>query len=221
MRTTPPSDEIRSQSGFTVVELAITTALLMTVMATILGLLDSQTRTERRVQTFADNQEELRQAVVAMQRDIRSSEPLKRLATSPEYALRIDLDVYNKITDPTPVRIRWIVDPVAKELRREMLDGDGNPTATTHRVRGVQNTYAVPLFTFFSANSSTANEDLGKYNLATDSPADIASCSVRIRIELLAAPTPGPAPALLVSDAQLRNRLPGGTGCPVLSLSGT
>lgn len=214
-------DDRRPDSGFTVVELAITTALLMTVMAAILGILDSQTRTERRVQAFADNQEVLRQAVVAMQRDIRSSEPLKPLPTSPEYALRIDLDVYEVITDPDPIPIRWIVDPVAKELRREMLDGAGNPTATTHRVGGVENSYAVPLFSFFNANASAGNESLGAYDLAVDTAADIAACSVRIRIDLLAAPNPGPAPARLVSDTQLRNRLPGGTGCPLLSLSGT
>lgn len=209
------------EGGFTVVELAITTALLMTVMAAILGVLDSQTRTERRVQAFAHNQEVLRQAVVAMQRDIRSADSLKRLPSSPEYALRIDLDIYDTITDPAPIPIRWIVDPAAKELRREVLDGAGNPTATTHRVKGVENSYAVPLFTFFSANASSGNESLGRYDLAVDSRTDIAVCTVRIRVELLAAPTKGPAPALLVSDAQLRNRLPGGTGCPLLSLSGT
>lgn len=218
------------ESGFTLVELMITTALLATVMAAILGVLDSQTRTERRVRIFADNQEVLRQAIVAMQRDIRSSEPLKRLATSPEYALRIDLDVYSKITDPAPIPIRWIVDTGTEELRREVLNSAGTPVAITHRVTGVSNNYAVPLFTFYNANSKAgsgtvaatpvADEDLGKYDLASSNPTDIASCAVRIRIDLLAAPTPGPAPARLISDAQLRNRLPGGTGCPVLNLAG-
>ncbi len=223
-----------SQAGFTLIELMITMALLSTVMAAIFGVLDSQTRTERRVQIFADNQEVLRQAIVAMQRDIRSSEPLKKLPTSPDpaclscgYALRIDLDVYDKITDPTPVPIRWIVDTGARELRREVLDTAGNPIAVTHRLTGVSNDYAVPLFTFYNANSkatsgtsTVADEDLGKYNLVNTNPADIASCAVRIRIDLLAAPKPGPAPARLISDAQLRNRLPGGTGCPVLNLNG-
>lgn len=219
MRTAPRQGG--GEVGFTIVELAITTALLMTVMAAIFGILDSQTRTERRVHAFADNQELLRQAVVAIQRDVRSSEPLKRLATSPEYALRMDLDVYDKITDPTPIPIRWIVDTTRKELRRELLDAAGNPTGTTHRVTGVENSYAVPLFTLFSANAGLGDEALGRYDLASDTSADIASCAVRIRIELLAAPNRGPAPARLVSDAQLRNRLPGGTGCPVLSLQGT
>lgn len=218
----------RAESGFTVIELMITTLILTTVMAAILGVLESQTRTERRVQIFADNQEVLRQAVVAMQRDIRSSEPLKRLCTSPEFALRIDLDVYERITDPDPVPIRWIVDTATKELRREIVDivevPNACPTVTavavTHRVTGVENSFAVPLYEFFSANSSTTDESIGRYNLASANPSDIASCAVRIRIQLLAAPTPGPAPARITSDTQLRNRLPGGTGCPGLNLNG-
>jgi len=214
-----PRTVARTDAGFTVVELAITMLLLTTVMTAIFGVLDSQTRTERRVQTFAQNQEVLRQAIVAVQRDIRSSETLKPLATSPEYALRIDLDVYNQITDENAVPIRWIVDPISKELRRELLDAEGDPTATTHRVTGVENSYAVPLFAFFNANASTGNQALGRYDLATDTAADVASCTVRIRIDLLAAPNPGPAPARVVSDAQLRNRLPGGAGCPVLGLA--
>ncbi len=220
----------RPESGFTLVELMITMMLLTTVMAAIFGVLESQTRTERRVQIFADNQEVLRQAIVAMQRDIRSSEPLKKLATSPEFALRIELDVYEKITDPAPIAIRWIVDTSTAELRREVVGIGTTPTAVTHRVSGVANSYAVPLFTFYNANSTAAipttttsiagSPDPGEYNLATANPADIANCAVRIRINLVAAPTPGPAPARLVSDAQLRNRLPGGTGCPGVNLTG-
>ncbi len=215
----------RAESGFTVIELMITTLILTTVMAAILGVLESQTRTERRVQIFADNQEVLRQAVVAMQRDIRSSEPLKPLPTSGAFALRIDLDVYDRITDPAPIPIRWIVDTANKELRREIVTVDSTGAvvavvAVTHRVTGVENSFGFPLFEFYDANSSTTDEARGQFNLASSNPFDIASCAVRIRIQLLAAPTPGPAPAKLVSDTQLRNRLPGGTGCPDLNLNG-
>lgn len=216
MNASTPRNVARAEAGFTVAEVAITMAILTSVMAAIFGVLDSQTRIERRVQSFAQNQEVLRQAMVAIQRDIRSSEALQPLATSPEYALRIDLHVYDEITDTDPVRVRWIVDPIGKELRRELLDADGDATATTHRLTGVANNYAAPLFTFFNANASTGNEALGRYDLATDTAADVASCAVRIRIDLVAAPSPGPAPARVVSDAQFRNRLPGGAGCPVL-----
>jgi len=208
--------ERRSEAGFTIVELAITMAIAMTVMGSILGILVSQSKAERRVSAFADNQEELRQAVVAMQRDIRSSEPLQPLTTSPEYALRIELDVYEDISDPAPIPVRWVVDLTTSELRRELLDSTTRAvTGITHRVRGVANNYAVPLFRFYKAASNTTPDADAEYKLApTDPPADIASCTVRIRIELLAAPNPGPQPARLISDVQLRNRLPGGApGC--------
>lgn len=204
----------REDSGFTIVELAVTMGIAMSVMASILGILVSQSNAERRVSSFADNQELLRQAVVAMQRDIRSAEPLEPLDppyTDPahpslDYATQIKLEVYEDISAP-PVPIRWILDTSSDELRRELLDGSG---AVTYRVTGVVNDYAIGnhLFEFFRAEAN-----LPAYNVAQDSASDIAHCTVRIRINLRAAPNAGPQPVLLTSDAQLRNRLPGGIGC--------
>jgi type II secretory pathway pseudopilin PulG len=201
----------RESSGFTVVELAITMGIAMVVMTSILGVLVSQSNAERRVSTFADNQEVNRQAIVLIQRDIRSAEPLEELPTSMDYALQINLNVYEDVSAP-PVPIRWKVDTATSELRRELLDSAGNPTAVTYRVANVANTFALGnhLFEYFQ----TATE--APYNLATDDKADIAQCTVRIRINLRAAPAQGPQPALLSSDAQLRNRLPGGIGCTSL-----
>lgn len=192
-------------SGFTVVELAITMAISMVVMLSLFGLLESQMRAERRVNSFADNTEELRQAIVAMQRDIRSSEPLKPLNTSAEYALRIELNIYDDILDTSPTPVTWVVDTANDELRREVKDSAGNATVT-YRVRGVANDFGNPLFRFWKGN--------GEEYFATDTPADIAQCTIRIQIRLVAAPNAGPAPAIIASDAQLRNRLPGGIGCP-------
>ena len=201
----------RDESGFTVIELAITMGIAMSVMASILGVLVSQSRAERRVSSFADNQEELRQAVVALQRDIRSAEPLEKLppradGKALDYAVQIKLNVYEDISAP-PVPIRWVLDTSTRQLRRELLDGSGH---VTYRVSGVVNDYAMGnhLFEFFRAEAN-----LPAYNLDQDNPADIAHCTVRIRINLRAAPNAGPEPVLLTSDAQLRNRLPGGIGC--------
>lgn len=202
----------RGEDGFTVVELAITMMISMIVMVALFGVLDSQMRAERRVNNYADNQEELRLAIVAMQRDIRSSEPLKALATSAEYALRIDLNIYDDIVNTSPDPVRWRVDTNTQELLREVVASDGSATIT-HRVRGVANNYGNPLFRFFKGNQE-------EY-FATDPPADIAQCTIRIKIRLVAAPNAGPAPAVLTSDAQLRNRLPGGIGCPQTLLTTT
>ena len=206
------------ESGFTVVELAVTMGIAMSVMASILGILVSQSNAERRVSSFADNQEVLRQAIVAMQRDIRSAEPLEQLAHPSHYATQIRLNVYEDISAP-PVPIRWIVDTTTKELRRELLNvtvnNDGSVTTVvigvTYRVPGVVNDYAIGnhLFVFYTAERSQKPFALDD----SSSAFDIAHCTVRIQINLRAAPNRGPEPALLTSDAQLRNRLPGGIGC--------
>jgi hypothetical protein len=197
-------------AGFTVVELAITMGIAMLVMSSLLGILVSQSNAERRMSAFADNQETLRQAVVFMQRDIRSAEPLEPLPpsaaplpASAAYALQIRLNVYEEITQPA-VAIRWYVDTASRELRRELV-ATGE---VTYRVRGVANSYALGahLFEFFRAEDT-------QYDLAVDNPDDVAHCTVRIRINLRAAPSDGTNPVLLTSDAQLRNRLPGGIGC--------
>ena len=197
------------EHGFTVVELAITMGIAMSVMASILGILVSQSNAEKRVSSFADNQEILRQAIVLMQRDIRSAEPLEPLPNdaqgkSTRYAVEIRLNVYEDITQPA-VPIRWIVDTATRELRRELADGTND---VTYRVTGVVNSYALGahLFEFFKAEGT-------QFQVGVDPAADIAHCTVRIRINLRAAPNAGPSPVLLTTDAQLRNRLPGGIGC--------
>jgi type II secretory pathway component PulJ len=198
----------RDDAGFTVVEVAISMAVAAVVMSTVLGLLAGQSRAERRVASFAENQEELRQAIVALQRDIRSSEPLLALPTSDLYPSRIDLSVYRDINAVAPVPLRWRINTLsggAKELIREELNSSGNVVAVTYRVRGVLNTTTDPLFRFYRANDT-------EYTTG-DLPQDIAECTVRIRVSLYAAPNQGPAGARLESDAQLRNRLPGGIGC--------
>lgn len=194
------------EQGFTVVELMIGLALSSVVMVALAGLLISQTGVERRMRIVSDNQEELRQAVLAIQRDLRSSEPLVPLATSSDYQLRVDLSIYAGLYAATPSTLSWKVDPATKELRREAPNGSGG-VITTYRLRGVANTSSDPLFEFYKANGDT-------FVLGTDPPVDVANCAVRVRLSLTAAPTAGAAPTRLVSDVQLRNRRPGGTGCP-------
>jgi type II secretory pathway pseudopilin PulG len=202
-------------AGFTIVELAITMSIAMVVMASVLGVLVSQSNAERRVSDFADNQELMRQAIVALQRDIRSAEPLEELPATIErpastsYALQVRLNVYEDIT-AAAVPIQWRVDTGTGQLVRELLDAQENVVAVTHRVNRVANSYAAGnhLFEFYSTTSAP-----NSFDLATTNPDDVAQCTVRIRINLRAAPSGRGNPILLTSDAQLRNRLPGGIGC--------
>lgn len=197
------------EGGFTLIEVMITCLIASIVSASLLGLLDSQTRAEQRMSDFVDNQEAARQAIVAMQRDLRSAEPLSPLATGEEFKFRVELAIFDGPESTTSESIRWRVEPLSGTTRpalvRELLHPDGT-VSVTHRLAGVANrSLAQPLFTYYRADGTAFSW--------TDTPGTIAHCTIRIRIDLRAAPTPGPEPVRLVSDVMLRNRLPGGAGC--------
>jgi hypothetical protein len=42
---------------------------------------------------------------------------------------------------------------------------------------------------------------------------DISNCTIRVKISVASDSDPGPAPFLEETDAEIRNRLPGGIGC--------
>ncbi|MBW3615077.1 MAG: prepilin-type N-terminal cleavage/methylation domain-containing protein [Actinobacteria bacterium] len=202
-------DRADGEGGFTLVEVMITCMIAAIVSASLLGMLDSQTRAEQRMSDFVDNQEAARQAIVAMQRDLRSAEPLSPLATGEEFKFRVELSIFDGPDSTTSDSIRWRVEPdtgtAPPALVRELLHSDGT-VAVTHRLAGVANrSLAQPLFTYYRADGTGFSW--------SDTPGTIAHCTIRIRIDLRAAPIPGPEPVRLVSDVMLRNRLPGGAGC--------
>lgn len=200
------------EAGFTVVELAITMMLAAIVSVAITGILVSQTNAERDVNRFTVNLEEVRQAMVEMQRDLRSAEPLIGVGTTPQLKYKLDLRMYESVTSTTPYHVRWRADTVANELVREQLDNFGNVTATTYRLRGVINADPnEPLFRYYPAGENAAHYDLAAPGLT---PGDVAYCAVRVRIDLRAKPQGGREPVRLISEVQLRNKLPGADECP-------
>ena len=197
----------RDDSGFTVVEIMITLLISSLVLTAILGILDSQMRIERRVTAFANNQEELRDALISLQRDIRSSEPLVALPTIDEHKLKLRLNVYTDATSaPTP--IQWSATPGGELVREDLSQ---SPPWVTHRLKGLDPNLD-QLFFYFMTN--------GELNLAPPAPnvppqpADVATCTVAIKIVLRATPEAGPAVSPLESDVQLRNRTRAPQGCP-------
>lgn len=192
----------RDESGFTVVELAITLLISGIVTASLFGMLDSQTRAERRMTALANNQELVRQALVTMQRDFRSAEPLIPLADAMKYPSEVELLHLDFDTDAAE-RFRWRVDTTTSELVRETLSDTGVVTATTHRLAGVTSSN---LFRYFSSNG-------GELVPGVATSATIATCTIRMRIDLSAAPEVGPAAIASTSDVDLRNRLPGNAAC--------
>lgn len=200
----------RDDHGFTLVELSITSMLVAIVSAALVSMLVSQANTERDVHRFANNQEEIRQAIVAMQQDLRSAEPLTEVSNPLDLRYRVDLKVYDDVTSTTPVQIRWRLDAASDELLREQVNSSDVVVATTHRLRGVVNENVnAPLFTYYDADEVAFS--LGDVGVTSGT---VVYCTVRVRIDLRAAPNGGRAPVTVVSDVQLRNRLPGAEECP-------
>lgn len=202
-------------AGFTVAELSITMALLGVVMSALLGLLTGQATLERRVSAFADNQESIREALVFVQRDLRSAEPLVQLSSPLDYRWRVDLKVFLRVTDPEPVIVRWRIAPdtapAGDELVREIVRPDGTIT-TTYRLRGVRTQReARHLFQYFKRDGTAFDLD----DTAGTTTGTMVACTVRLKIDLTAAPHGKPTQApRLISDVQLRNWVPGAVGCP-------
>ena len=200
----------RDDQGFTLVEVSITSMLVAIISVAITSMLISQMNAERAVTRFASDQEDIRQAIVAMQQDLRSAEPLTEVSNPLDLRYRVDLKVYDTVTSTTPVRIRWRLDPTTDELLREQVNDADVVVATTHRLRGVTNeNTGAPLFTYYDADDAAfALADIGITS------GTVVYCTVRVRIDLRAAPNGGRTPVAILSDVQLRNRLPGAEECP-------
>jgi prepilin-type N-terminal cleavage/methylation domain-containing protein len=204
----------RDDSGFTVVELAITMMIAAIVSVAITGILVSQQNAERDVHRFTLNLEDARQAMVEIQRDLRSAEPLIAVGQTSELQWKLDLKMYESISSDVPLHIRWRANTVTDELVREELDGSGNIIATTYRLRKVVNDDPTqPLFRYYPAGDT--NVPAYDVNAPGLTPGDVAYCAVRVRIDLRATPNGGRKPVRLVSDVQLRNKLPGADEGPL------
>ena len=199
-------ERARDERGFTLVELMVTLLISSLVMGAILGVLDGQMRVERRVNAFANNQEELRDALVALQRDIRSSEPPLALPTTAEHKWRLQLNVFSDATSPGSL-VEWRAS--GGELVRE--DHSVSPPVVTHRLGGLHPA-ADQVFFYFMTNGELLLDPLPP--APPPSPTDVARCIVRIQIVLIAAPNAGPQPAPIRSDVQIRNRTKPASGCP-------
>ena len=189
-------------SGFTVVELAIVMMISTIVMVSLVGMLDSQSRAERSVNGLAAAQEQVRVALVEIQQDLRSAEPLVALPAATDFPKRMEIVHLAFETDQLE-RFRWRLDDVNDELVRETLDSNRNVTGTTFRLTGVTNN---TVFRYFNSKG----DELTAENSTSET---IARCTLRVRVLIDAAPEDGPRPLDNFSDVQLRNRLPGGVGC--------
>jgi type II secretory pathway pseudopilin PulG len=204
------------EAGFTIIEVMIATSILMIVLAMLFGTLVSLTKNEDRAQRLVTNEQNVRFELDQLSREIRAANPLTILDATTDYSSQIEMVLGG--TGGTQQVVRWTydTDPTSanyEQLSRQVMS-DSSDTATVIstswyliRVRNVETGTA--LFTYYDAAENDMVAD-GNY---TNS--DIANCAIRVHISLSSDSQPGPLPFTETQDVELRNRLPGGTGCLV------
>lgn len=189
------------------IELCVVMALLSIVLFTLYGLMDTMSNNAVRQSALVIDQERVRLAMLQITRDLRSSDPILPLDTSTESANQVDAAVLDAHGDT--IYVRWQL--LDKVLSRSILTGqDGAVVSTNAVLTNVINPSSQPVFSYFTQASASVPLDLGS---AETQPGDIANCTIRVHVSITAAPEPGPAPFMQQSDAEIRNRLPGGIGC--------
>lgn len=199
----------RFEGGFTLVEVSVTGLIMMTVFGALFGVLESGTKVESHTQAMINSQEDVRFALAEVLRDLRAADPLLPLPTVGAYASSFEV---RHGEDASPVYTRWTLDPTTSSLLRHKLTGaGGSATATTYRLERVRNGDAGATVTTFRYYNSEGTE----LTATNATPADFANCTIRVSVTVKADsdPAPGLQPFTLTSDAELRNRLPGGVGC--------
>jgi prepilin-type N-terminal cleavage/methylation domain-containing protein len=205
------------EQGFTIIEVMISTSVLLLVLAMLFSSLVSLTRNEDRSQRLVSNEQNVRFELDQLAREIRAANPLVPLlnaSTASTYDNQIEMVLGP--TGGTQTVVRWTYDTVKEQMVRQLMSGT-SATATVlaqsfflARVRNIEN--GIPVFTYYGQH----NEDLVKQSLATADPLhihDAANCAIRIHIDLSSDSNPGPLPFTQTQDVEVRNRLPGNVGC--------
>ena len=206
------SDE---ESGFTLVEMVIATAILLVVLGMFLQTLTSLTKSEDRSQRLVTNEQNVRFELDQMSREIRAANPLVPLlnaVTAADYQNQIEM-----VLGPTggaQTVVRWTYITGQEEMLRQVMT-DTSSTATVvsqswylNRVRNIETN--TPVFTYYGQQG----EDLVAQTLANNGNLhDAANCAVRVHIILSSDSNPGPLPFTETQDVEVRNRLPGNVGC--------
>ena len=199
--------QARDESGFTAAEVVMTSLLLSIVTAMVLSVLVSQTRAERRTTAVVNSQQDVRFAMTAMVRDLRSADPMLPATTVDAAKYQVDLQLTD--TGGGTSYVRWTLDAANQMLLRQTLSGPGGTvTAAKLTLKRVHNGdgAGTPIFTYYNSTGTQMTS-------SNATPADLANCSIRVQVTVTADSNPGPAPFTVASDAELRNRLPGGVGC--------
>jgi prepilin-type N-terminal cleavage/methylation domain-containing protein len=205
----------RDEQGFTIIEVMVSTAILLIVLAMVFQTLVNLTNSENRSQRLVSNEQNVRFELDQLAREIRAANPLVPLlnaVSASDYGNQIEM-----VLGPTGGSqsvVRWTYDTTSKEMIRQVMsDTSSGATVVSQsffltRVRNIET--GTPVFTYYGQH----NEDLVAQSLANGGNThDAANCAVRVHIVLTSDSNPGPVPFTETQDVEVRNRLPGNVGC--------
>jgi type II secretory pathway pseudopilin PulG len=197
----------RDEAGMTLMEVMVASAILMSVLAMLFGILVSLTRSEQRTSAVVANEQAVRFVMNDFARDIRAGNPITIWPGTTGNALYATTLEMQLGPDGAKDIVRWTYDdddtsPTYGNLTRTV---DGVSTVRLQRVKNAERTPPVVMLRYYDSDG----DELAPPNSA----ATIANCSVRVRITITADSEPGPEPFTETMDVHLRNRLPGGLGC--------
>jgi type II secretory pathway component PulJ len=192
----------RDESGATVIEITVASALLMLVLGAVASVLVSLTNAENRGQALVNNQELVRLTLLQIARDLRSANGLTTLSAATQYPYEVDFTALDGTA------YRWRLDTSSSTLKREKsLNGSWQQAGPD--LKNVTNgSTSTGVFRYYRASSNL------ELDPSTSTSNDIANCAIRVHVMITAASYPGPKPFTSEYDVELRNRLPAGIpGC--------
>jgi type II secretory pathway pseudopilin PulG len=116
----------RGERGVTLLEVTITTSLLLVVTGAVLSLLDTFTRAEARLDDRSDTAAAQRLALGEVAKDLRATSDLQAPSASADLSRRMVATVE---AGDGPIRVTWEITD-SGELRRSEDGHDGRPTRT-------------------------------------------------------------------------------------------
>lgn len=212
---TAPAPRPAEEAGFTVTEVAVTSGILILVLALFFGTLTSLTRSEDRAQRLVQNEQNVRFELNQMAREIRAADPLTPLlgaTTAATYTQQIQVVIPgNSGADEV---VRWTYDTTRLLMVRQRMSStaaDATVLSESFFLNRVRNEETdTPVFRYYDQSGTDlvaeALDNGGNLH-------DPANCAVRVHIELQSDSQPGPLPFTVTQDVHIRNRLPGNVGC--------
>jgi type II secretory pathway pseudopilin PulG len=202
----------RDERGFTIIEVTIASAMMLTVLAMFLATLQSLTTNEDRSQLLVRNKQNVRFELDQLARDVRAANPVTPLSgLLPATAYNNQIEVVLGPTGGTQTVVRWTYDTVREQMVRQVMsDASAGATIVSQafflsRVRNVET--GTPVFAYYGQHG----QDLVATNGGQSQ--DVANCAIRVHIVITSDSNPGPVPFTETQDVEVRNRLPGGWAC--------